>query len=63
MKRSLLLLPMLLLATTLSAHTTDQQDPHPKRPATAEECDPSSWVTDPDVDYSFCEEGATHPRQ
>jgi hypothetical protein len=26
-----------------------------KRPPTPEDCDPSNWVIDPDVDYSQCE--------
>lgn len=27
-----------------------------KRPPTPEECDPTRWTIDPNVDYSYCEE-------
>lgn len=27
-----------------------------KRPATDDECDPSNWSSNPDIDFSMCEE-------
>ena len=59
------LLSIVMLVTTLTAtaHAADKAEPPPKRPATPQECDPSSWVIDPAVDYTVCEEGSTRPRQ
>lgn len=33
------------------------QETSVKRPATDDECDPSNWSSNPDIDYSVCEEG------
>lgn len=35
---------------------TMNQQTSAKRPATDDECDPSNWSSNPDIDYSVCEE-------
>jgi hypothetical protein len=42
---------------------TQAQNAPPTRPATDEECDPSRWTIDPEVDYSICEEASVRPQQ
>lgn len=47
----------MVFATIAYAQTETAPVSTTKRPATVNECDPSNWTIDPNVDYSYCEEG------